>query len=385
MKRSATVFILGAILLAAACEKKTKQPVVETADGVEIVHNPDTPVHPGKTVVLEEELVIRGEDEHGKIRLFRPGRFAVNQNGQIYIADPSDQAIKVFDADGKYVKTIGSKGGGPGEFQGIIDLRFLPDGRFAALDFRSRRLSIFDENGEFLTSFNGENSSFNILLTTDSSITCDVGVYGENRQLFVKSFNFSGKELLSIGEFTPVGLKILQKGKVSFAIAVPYSPRSVFAGDQNRQWLYHCLNNKYLIEVYDRSGKLFRKIERTYEPVPYTEEEKSEFLADMKKNPNKVFFEMAKKLDLPKVKTVTEHMLVDDQGNLWVGTHEEREENGTVVTAWDIFDSNGYYDARVWLEFQPQIIRGGKVYTRVMDEESGALVIKRYAMRWVNR
>ncbi|MFQ6114127.1 MAG: hypothetical protein ACE5NG_08555, partial [bacterium] len=74
-----------------------------------------------------------------------------------------------------------------------------------------------------------------------------------------------------------------------------------------------------------------------------------EFLSAFEKNQNKVFAQMAREVGFPKVKTVIASMVVDDVGNLWVATHETREENTKTATAYDIFDPDGVYIAKVWL------------------------------------
>jgi len=80
-------------------------------------------------------------------------------------------------------------------------------------------------------------------------------------------------------------------------------------GDQNRDWLYHCLNNKYIIEVYDTSGKLFRKIDRPYEPVPFTKKDAEEYRAEFDDDPYGALRKAARNLKMPKVKTIVSRMI----------------------------------------------------------------------------
>jgi hypothetical protein len=167
-----------------------------------------------------------------------------------------------------------------------------------------------------------------------------------------------------------------------FSTSVPWSPQSIFAGDRKRQWLYHCLSDKYVIEVYDSQGKLFRKIDRPYALPPVTSEDIEEFEARFKDQPESPFAKMAKEMQLPKVKTVTDRMVVDGDGNLWVRTNEEKEEEGKTFTAVDIFDSDGFYTARVWLDIFPVLFAGGKMYRAFEDEETGLRQLKRYRVVW---
>jgi hypothetical protein len=75
-------------------------------------------------------------------------------------------------------------------------------------------------------------------------------------------------------------------------------------------------------------------------------------------------------------------MIVDDQGNLWIETHEKRIENDLEYTAYDIFNADGYYDAKVWLDKQPGGFVNGKMYAIETEDETGDRFLKRYRVIW---
>ena len=52
---------------------------------------------------------------------------AIGPNGSIYLTQGQEQEIRVYDAQGKYVRNIGRKGGGPGEFTGLGSIGFIGD------------------------------------------------------------------------------------------------------------------------------------------------------------------------------------------------------------------------------------------------------------------
>ncbi len=376
-----TVFFTFFIMFS-ACGNSTKQPVTEIVNNVELVHNFEQPLYPEKTVTFEEEVTFGEENESGEVHLYMPGRYTVGGNGSVYISDRGDRAIKEYDSSGKYVRTIGKEGQGPGEFQGIADLQILPDGRLIVLDFKSNRLSIFNPEGKFLTSSNLPHSMFTIYLTTDSTFTSDETVYRPEKKHSIKTFDFSGIELMSFGDFVTVKPKILRSKGMAFALGIPYIPLSVFAGDNKNQLLFHCLNSEYLIEVYDKNGVLFRKIYRPYTPLPFTGKDREEFIKNVSKNPNKVFVEMAKEAELPRIKTVTNIMIMDTYGKLWVSTNETKTENGRTLYSYDIFSEKGYYDTRIWSPVGVGIFRDGKMYSHYTDEETGITTIKRYKVIW---
>jgi hypothetical protein len=67
----------------------------------------------------------------------------------LYILDRDNARIVVFDRSGKFMKTIGSKGQGPGEFTFPIGLAVFPDGSVAVMDLGNNGITIFGSNGEY--------------------------------------------------------------------------------------------------------------------------------------------------------------------------------------------------------------------------------------------
>jgi hypothetical protein len=388
MKKTVFILIFCLALILASCGKKPSAAKLETIEGVTYIHNPETPLHPDKTVSFEQELAIGKFDESKEIPLYKPSRYMVDTTGKIYISDESDKAIKVFDQNGTFLKSIGRRGDGPGEFNSIGYMAILPNGNILVMDFQSRRTSLFKPDGEFINSYPWRTNISRIYLATDSSYTVNESIYKEEAsELWVKMFDFLGNELVSFGKFSsPEFKRITQRGTqgniMVSMMPVPQSPSSKFAGDQERQWLYHCLNNKYLIEVYDQNGKLFRKIDRPYEPVPFTSEDAKKFLSRFEARPDSPAAKLAKQIELPKVKTVAERLLVDDQGNLWLETNEEKKEGEKTLRAYDIFNKDGFYDARVWCEFPPDLFIAGKMYRLAEDKETGMNTVNRYRVVW---
>ena len=379
--RTVGIFIT-AVFLAAACTKKTAGPEVEMIDGIEYVHNTASPLRPGLTVEFQEELSFGGEDEPQEAVLYRPADILVDENQFIYVSDYQDAMIKVFDPQGEFVRAIGRKGQGPGEFQSISAMKFLPDGRLLFFDIRSRRTSLLDRTGSYVGGHPWRNSHFELLLADESGYLADENVYGEERKLFVKKFDFEGTELENWGEFTPLGMKIQTRGEMTISITTPYTPRSMFAGDPSRKRLYHCHNDTYAIEVYDGPGRLVRKFDRPYEAVPFTRKDAEDYYAAFDRRNNKVISEMAREVELPKVKTVTDDMFVDDRGNLWVATNELDQSTKPSRRAYDIFNPEGRYICRLWLDFRPGVFVRGKMYRIDSDEETGDVRVKRYSVTW---
>jgi hypothetical protein len=65
-----------------------------------------------------------------------------------------------------------------------------------------------------------------------------------------------------------------------------------------------------------------------------------------------------------------------------VQTNEEKKEAEKTLTAYDIFNPEGIYEARAWLDFAPGLFAGGNMYRMVEDPETGLRLPRRYRIMW---
>ena len=93
-------------------------------------------------------------------RLARPSDVTVSPDGQqIYVVDTGgidspNHDVVVYDAqDGHYLRTIGRRGIGKGEFNLPLQAATAPDGRLYVVDSGNFRVQIFSPEGDFLDSF----------------------------------------------------------------------------------------------------------------------------------------------------------------------------------------------------------------------------------------
>jgi DNA-binding beta-propeller fold protein YncE len=85
----------------------------------------------------------------------QPSDVLVAPNGTIFVADGhggnSNARIVKFDKDGKFIKTWGKKGAGPGEFDTPHGLLLDAQGRLLVADRGNSRIQLFDQDGKFIT------------------------------------------------------------------------------------------------------------------------------------------------------------------------------------------------------------------------------------------
>lgn len=79
-------------------------------------------------------------------------RVAFDARENLYVVDPGEARVIVFDGDGGYVRTIGRKGNGPGELMAPLAVVVLEDGRVVVNDLGRRGLQVFAADGTYLES-----------------------------------------------------------------------------------------------------------------------------------------------------------------------------------------------------------------------------------------
>jgi len=145
----------------------------------------------------------------GPETLQRPSSVAVSRDGsRIYVVDTggitSDKhQVTVFDAQGKVVNTIGTRGSGPGQFNLPIAMTLSPKtGNIFVVDGGNFRVAVFSPDGKFIRNFGdvGRNSGQfarpkTIAADREGNVYVTDAAFG-NFQIF----NEEGQFLLDVGQ-----------------------------------------------------------------------------------------------------------------------------------------------------------------------------------------
>lgn len=116
--------------------------------GVAIVTNPSGAAIYA-TVAPEPVLSIGAIDGPAEVLFGRIVSVAVDGAGNLIVADGQMGEIRIFDASGGHLRTIGGPGEGPGEFRGLAGA-WPTEGAVVAVDSRLRRITRFGPEGELL-------------------------------------------------------------------------------------------------------------------------------------------------------------------------------------------------------------------------------------------
>lgn len=106
---------------------------------------------PAASTALLPEMRIGATAERDQ-GLTRVPDLAVAANSAVFVLQSEERLIRVFDRDGRFVRTIGREGEGPGEFRQPLAPGWRADTLWV-WDARLNRVSVFQQDGVFLRSF----------------------------------------------------------------------------------------------------------------------------------------------------------------------------------------------------------------------------------------
>ncbi|MCD4818794.1 MAG: 6-bladed beta-propeller [Candidatus Cloacimonetes bacterium] len=175
-KMKKNLFIAIAFILLLGCSSQKENFKKEVIDGITFIYNSDIEF---SEITLESELIIDldeiDEDEH----FFKSLNFVTENNeGEIFITDNSKDEISVFSYDGKYKKSFGSNGKGPGEFDDIGNIAFFQNGDMIVSDIGNYRYQVLDKNGNFLYSNKENNIPIEVIVDNKDCIITSPSMFG---------------------------------------------------------------------------------------------------------------------------------------------------------------------------------------------------------------
>mgnify|MGYP001063656489 CR=1 FL=1 len=343
---------------------------IEKVDGVKIVSNPGFPKEGTIRYVMEEELSIGVQEGDEEYMLNQPQDVKVSEDGTIYVLDWGDVCITVFDENGAYLRTIGRKGQGPGEFDtpGFFDLS--SDGRIFFMDTRNRRVVTFDVKGEYLGGFRFE--GFHIGMKTDDQnrlyfekevrkeVAADLPVTKDFQEIEAVSQIIrsqpDGSDRFVLGEFE--GEKDRVK-RISTGGTMSVGSKYEIVWEVTSDGiLYEGLNDEYKINVFNPDGTKLRTFSREYESVLWVRQ-----MDDMVVKNLMPAYDPRKGFEF------------DEEGNIWVGFYSENQDENV----YDVFSQEGIYVNQVIVPHRIFEFFKGKVYSIVTTEE-GFRQVKRFKL-----
>ncbi|MBE3124692.1 MAG: 6-bladed beta-propeller [Acidobacteria bacterium] len=319
-----------------------KQPQIDKVieDGVEVVLNHINPYIVSEKPMsfrLEEELRIDlATEEFVNLGISFPDQVHVDSAGNIYIFDrqrKSEYFIFKFDKSGRFVRSMGRFGQGPGEIQGVTSIGINSRDEIWTNSSGTRKIVVYNREGNLIRESRYapvwwattllENGGYIVLGNIKETSPAGTGFH---LRLFdagfheVKLLDFYDMSRLRSGGRT-TGLIVSLHWKV-------HKDR-IFIGNDQRG---------YEILVYDLGGRLLRKIRKEYVPVQYPENFRKDTEIMAKRRPE---------IYAPDYTPPFNSFFIDDNGYLFVMTYEKGAEPDEYLH--DIFNEESIFVGRVSL------------------------------------
>lgn len=104
-------------------------------------------------------LTVPRDPNDEKAKLFQPTNVAVDPRGRIHVSDTSGFTVKIYDAEGNHLRTIGDLGLRPGLFALPKGIGVDREGRIYVVDAATSVVQLFDDQGRLLMYFGEPQSS----------------------------------------------------------------------------------------------------------------------------------------------------------------------------------------------------------------------------------
>ena len=355
------IFCLASLVLADTQKPNWKGKMAKR-DGIPVVQNPKKPMLEGQVLSLVADLSIGIEEDGEEYMFSRISGIDVDGEENIYVLDYTEAHLDVYDREGKFVRTIGRKGQGPGEMASPFAVDITKEREIIIQDLNNRQFLFFSISGEYLKSVSA--AKWIIvgarLDSQDNIIGIVSTMAAQQQQIELKKFDRDLQPLHSFCAFIkPRGTGIYN----------PFEPEIQWALlDDDR--IVCGFPEDYELSIHDPGGRPVLHIVRAYSPVGVTEEE----IEEAKKR-----LPAPTKMEFPRFHSAYQGITADEEGRIFVQTWEKTQDAGGFY--YDIFDSSGRYAARTALPFRPSVWKKGRVYT-VEETEEGFQVVKRYKVIW---
>jgi hypothetical protein len=320
---------------------------------------------------------------------------AVAGDGRIVVVDNQGRHLKVFTPDGKYERTIGGPGGGPGEIgaQGA-QIMLAPGDTLVVSDIGNQRVSLYLLDGTFVRSF-AQNFADGIAIRWESA---DDGRIVTQIRRFAFPGATTPPDTMDViverrldGTLGDTLLQVPSGKSFSFSGGAPewhlFVPEPLWAlwGDR----LLYGINNEYRFGVYAPGGQLERVIEKPFTVAPVTDVDQSALKAVFEKLfrdqgvPPQMLPQLMNNVHFAPNYPAFGQVLAGPDRTILVQlvqpiaslSEEERESLDIQAGAmgspdWDFFDQEGRYLGIVKMptRYQPIRFLGGKIYGIQRDE-----------------
>ncbi|HWV56962.1 MAG TPA: 6-bladed beta-propeller [Longimicrobiales bacterium] len=326
---------------------------------------------------IVEELRIGAAEGNGADVFGEISTIGVSPTGLIHVVNWQTQEIRVFQPDGRFVRSIGRRGSGPGEFHDAFGLEWDEQGNLWVIDAGNARYTVYDSTGA-------------LVATHDRRVYGDVhpwlGGFGSDGFLYDLGASTSPGVESRVRYFRVDSAGVIRDSIPPFTGPAPaagpavlhaVTPRLDWRFDP-RGYIWFGNTGEYRLVQRSLAGDTVRIVERKHSPLPLSHAETAR-IRDALDGMRSLEGESGPQPDIPAVKPVFERLHFDSQGNLLV---QRVGGEGTKGTAFDVFDPEGRYLGRMesdiaFTTFRAlPVFRGDTVWGVTADEHGVDYVVR---------
>lgn len=343
-----TTILIIAVMFSYCNTNLYRQGETRNIDQVKFHNNQDIPFKKVKEYLLKEILSIGTTKVDTNYTFSRIVDLEVDKKGNIYVLDYGNKRIQKYDHLGKYLLAIKPEVEHIKNFKDPVAIELDSRDNLIVMDEGNLLCQIFTPLGKFKKQFSIQGSFFTDLLMdskdniiiADTYIALEESTRGTKFQLYDRDGNF----LLTICDKHISDA--IQKGMLN-----------QFGGTingSNHLYVANLVSNSnYQIDIYDLKGEFLSKINRTVSRIPYTLEEKEQWI----KRKGRIFGESRIKTLFQffpplEYKPLILGLFFINGNTLWVKTSEKKENDTTVF---DEFDNKGRFVRKI-------ILRGAELH-----------------------
>jgi len=335
-------------------------------------------------IELVEDLVIKQRGDDPNYIFYAPVYTAVDMFGSMYVVDQLDARVQVFDEHGEFIRTLGKKGQGPGEFNYPLAVAVAGD-YIVVNDPTSFRLSVWKSDGDHLRDrimgidrmidrpmFGTEDGAFiahySRRATDPSSPSLHV----------VARFSIDGAETLTLGELKEPSKLTIHTGPVSYWLTSNDMAGVPGYAATSTGLTYLTTGDEYQVLALDTQGQARWALRVAWERAPVTEEDKENRIRKLPKVPPQID---TSRTEWPETFGAISRLSLDGHGRLFVFPQISSVPRPGEYVPVDVYSPEGEHLFSGLMEsFEWTAASGGFVYGIRENRDSGDQSVIRYRL-----